>query len=130
MAKHIHIPVLVVFCIVTFILVSATIGVRVSNSPEMQIAIKLITTTLGTLIALLSALFLLLRAAVGVGFRDLLPLTLPLLAGLLITSFHWAVALVLGLIAISLFVREMVGTPAERAAVAANRPTSESTRND
>lgn len=56
---------------------------------NIQIGIAFLGTTPGTIIALLSALLLLLRVAAGVGFRDRLPLTLPLSAGVLIASFHF-----------------------------------------
>lgn len=114
MKTHSHIPVLVIFCIVTLIIVISAASARQSELAETHATISLIGSSLGGLVAMLSAILLLLRAAAGYSFKELLPLTLPLLAGILIVSFHWATATVLGALGVTLFVREMIGTPEER----------------
>lgn len=116
MNKRNGISILVIFCIAAFFLVVTVLTTRVHDAASIQIKLTLLGPTLGTLVALLSAVLLLIRAAAGSDLRDLYPLTIPLLAGVLIAGSHWSVPIVLGLLGITVLIREMVGTPAERRA--------------
>lgn len=124
MKTHSHIPILIIFCIVTLILVISATTARQSELAGTHATISLIASSLGGLIAVLSAILLLLRAAAGYPLKELAPLTLPLLAGILIVRFHWGVATVLGVLSIALFVREMIGTPEERRSSGRKPPKS------
>jgi hypothetical protein len=106
--KNQNIPVMVVFVVLSVILVISALSTRSVNFAESQLKITFLTSTLGGLIALMSAVLLLFRAASGQDFTRLLPLTLPLLAGVLIVSFHWTVAVTLGVLGLALLVRDMV----------------------
>lgn len=99
--------VLAAFCIITFILVVSIAVPRMNATAEVQMKINLIVTMIGTLIALLAALLLLLRAAGGAGIGEMLPLTLPVLAGVFIASAHWAPAVALGALGVTWLVKEM-----------------------
>lgn len=44
----------------------------------------------------------------------MLPLLLPLLAGVLVANYHWGTAVAIGALGVSFFVREKTGTPDER----------------
>ena len=114
MNEKIHIPIVVTFVIVTFLIVVSIMSSRLPQEAAHQLKMATITSHVGGLIAVLSAILLLFRAASGVGFRRLLPLTIPLLAGALIREFHWGLGVTLGCIVIAIILREIFGTPGER----------------
>jgi hypothetical protein len=103
-----------VFLVASFLIVVTVTTSTLSRHPDNQLKLTLITTAIGGLIALMSAVLLMLRAASGTSLQGVMPLTIPLLAGILIASYHWSIAVVLGTICLALIIREMVGTPAER----------------
>lgn len=105
---------MIAFGIAAFVVVVSVMSGRVTTDAVTQIKITFIATSLGTLVALFSAILLLTRAVSGARLAELLPLSLPLMAGVLVASFDWAVAVVFGALGVSMFIREMVGTPAER----------------
>lgn len=105
---------LTIFLAASFLIVVIITSSSLSSHPTNQLRLTLITTAIGGLIALISAVLLMLKAASGSKLRDVMPLTIPLLAGVLIASYHWAIAVILGTICLTLIIREMVGTPAER----------------
>lgn len=114
MKERSSLAVLVVFAIVAFLVVATLVPTRMTGAAEAQLKISLITTSLGTLVALIAGVLLLLRAAAHADFHELLPLTIPLLAGGFIAEFHWSIAVVLGALGITWMIREIVGTAAER----------------
>lgn len=105
---------LTIFLAASFLIVVIITSSTLSKHPDNQLKLTLITTTIGGLIALISSVLLMLRAASGTNLQEVMPLTIPLLAGVLIASYHWAIAVILGTICLTLIIREMVGTPAER----------------
>lgn len=109
-----HLPILVLFTAA-----AATLLIILINSREHEVAITQLKLSqfksgLGGVVAILSAVLLLVRAAAGHTLPEVLPLTLPLLAGVLIVNFHWGAAVVLGMIVVVHVVREIIGTPTER----------------
>lgn len=105
---------LTIFLAASFLIVVIVTYSTLSKHPDNQLKLTLITTTIGGLIALISSVLLMLRAASGTNLQEVMPLTIPLLAGVLIASYHWAIAVILGTICLALIIRDMVGTPAER----------------
>ena len=114
MKQHFSFSLMAIFIMISMMIVITIASTRLPNNAETQLKITFIATSLGTLIALLSAALLLFRAAAGAGFTELLPLILPLLAGTLVASFHWSIVQALGMLGVSLFVRDIMGTPGER----------------
>lgn len=114
MKPKIHIPVLVAFTFGAVVLLSIVSGATEYKLTLIQLKLTQVLTGFGGLVALLSALMLLGRAAAGHPLTELVPLTLPLLAGVLIVSFHWIAALMLGVVAVACVVRDVLGSPAER----------------
>ena len=64
-------------------------------------------TTFGKLIAVLAASWMLVRAIGGASLAQLVPLSLPVIAGVLISSGHWAGVAALGTVASLIVVREI-----------------------
>ena len=105
--------------IATFVLFSLLICIIIStaNSPsdEKNLSrIHFVVTSIGGMVALYSAVLLLFRAANGEKISQLLPLVLPLLAGIAIVNSSMATVIVLGVIIVAMYVRQMVGSPTER----------------
>lgn len=102
---------LTVFAIAGFIVVATIASTRMTGAAEAQLKISLIATSPGSLIALIAGVLLLLRAAAGADVREILLLTVPLLAGGFIAEFHWVIAVVLGALGITWMIHEMVRRP-------------------
>ncbi len=68
----------------------------------------MLSKALGLLVALLAGYLMVARAAGGHSFTELAPLSLPLLAGVLISGGHWSVAISIGLIIIAWIIRTII----------------------
>ncbi|HAV63316.1 MAG TPA: hypothetical protein DCY13_13240 [Verrucomicrobiales bacterium] len=107
-------PLLIALAIAGFMLLAIITPAREHAFPGLQLKLTQLAAGFGGLVAILSAVMMLLRAAAGQTLADLAPFTLPLLAGALFVGFHWGIALALGVIVVTTIVGRMVGTPAER----------------
>ena len=89
-------PVMVCFIVIGVIIGLTLISSRTHEMVETQAQISFILSSLGGVIAFLSAMMILFRAAGGVGIAELMPLVLSLLAGILVNNGHWAGVIALG----------------------------------
>lgn len=64
-------------------------------------------SSFGKLIALLGAVWLLIRSIAGATVSELVPLTLPVIAGVMVSGFHWSGAAALGAIGVAVILREL-----------------------
>ncbi len=97
-----------VLIIATIIILIGVLGAGTHSSAQTDIKVLMLGKSLGLLVATLSAYLLVARAAGGQSFNELTPLSLPLLAGVLISGGHWAVAITLGIIITAWIVRTII----------------------
>jgi len=118
-----HLPTVLAFCVLSLILIVMLTMAHTAETARRQASIMMLGTNLGGLIAFLSAALLLFRAAGGASMDALMPLILPLLAGMLMMHYHWSIAVILGALGITLLIRQMTGTPEQRKAPQASGDT-------
>ena len=107
--RGVHIVVLIAFGITLF----ATIVTAVTlDDPQSiiygEFVMRWIPQAVGVFIASIAALGLLLKCLSGANLEQLSPFVLPLLAGLLLMSVHWTLAISVGLIAFAIVVKHIV----------------------
>jgi hypothetical protein len=86
-----------------FVLVVGTVTARPPEVPLVELAVVTVIRYLGAALAVVAGGVLLAKAVSGARPGELLGLTVPLTAGLLIGDFHWALAVYLWVLGIGYF---------------------------
>jgi len=107
--RGVHIVVLIAFGITLFVTIVTAVTL---DDPQSiiygEFVMRWIPQAVGVFIASIAALGLLLKCLSGANLEQLSPFVLPLLAGLLLMSVHWALAISVGLIAFAIVVKHIV----------------------
>ncbi|MAG93880.1 MAG: hypothetical protein CMJ48_09045 [Planctomycetaceae bacterium] len=99
---------LALFLIGLFIAIILLVNARVDDMPHFEIGILWLRQAIGTFVATVAALMILLRALDDRPIRDVMTLVVAFLAGSLIVAVDWSLAVPLGLIIVALVVNEIV----------------------
>ena len=78
-------------------------------APERHANLIFFFTAFGKLIATVGGIWLLIRAVAGASLAELVPLTLPVIAGVMIAGFHWSGAVALAVIGLGVLSQELLG---------------------
>lgn len=109
MKSYSVLPVVVLLVLGGFFVASGLLGRRPDVGMESLMLYLQFFTTLGKLIAVLGASWMLVRAVGGATLAQLAPLSLPIIAGVVISSFHWSGVAALGAVASMVIAREIWG---------------------
>lgn len=100
---------LVILFFVTFgILLIVVLNARSTSLPLLELSLNSLVHGMAAMIALASALLLLLRAANRDNLASMMPLVLPLLAGLLLIHPHWSLGIVLAIVVTGVLLRDLL----------------------
>jgi hypothetical protein len=97
---------IIAFCVLTLVMVITIVSIREHTLPLAQIRFEQVWQCVGLLVATISAVALLISAVGGAGFEKLVPVTLPLLGGLLIAHHHWSMSVALGAIVLGVIFKD------------------------
>jgi hypothetical protein len=98
----------VLFFVVLGILLIAVAQTRTASMPFLEFSLNSLIHGLGGMIALSAGLLMLVRAAGRDSLASMLPLVLPLLAGLLLIHPHWSLGLVLAIAVAGVLLRDLL----------------------
>ena len=109
MSRPLNFVILFAFAITMLVaLVSSTNERQPQDALQTQMTVSLLARAIGTFIATVAALALLLKAVSGETFEQTAVLTLPLLAGLLIVQVDWSLSLPLGALGVGVITKEIL----------------------
>ena len=103
--KSVYPVVIILIAGVLFILSHVFSGSR-SFAPERHANLIFFFTAFGKLIATVGGIWLLVRAVAGSTLAELVPLTLPVIAGVMIAGFHWSGAVALAVLGLGVVGQE------------------------
>ena len=101
------VPVVVLLVLGCIVIFGGLAGRRPAAAAESLMLYVEFFTTFGKLIAVLAASWMLVRAIGGASLAHLAPLSLPLIAGVVISNGHWSGVAALGTVASLIVVREI-----------------------
>ena len=100
----------VAFGVTLFVAVSLALNINDSDLGRMEFGITFIARVLGIFMAAVSSFVLLLKGIDGATMEKMIPMTLPLLAGVVLIEPHWTIALALAVVVLGVSIGHIIQT--------------------